>query len=139
MRGSYFVAAKGHSCYRARGRFFSPLRLRAMLPAASAPLFVHHVLFYTSATASAADRAKLLEGLHKLRAIPAIQLAHIGTPAATERAVIDRSYTYSWLCFFESAAAERSYQQHPIHDAFRQDYAPYWEKVVIYDAVGPTY
>ena len=106
---------------------------------ASPAVFLHHVLFYTPAAASDADRAKLLEGLQKLRAIPAINLAHIGTPAGTERAVIDRSYTYSWLCFFESAAQELAYQQHPIHDEFRRDYARYWEKVVIYDAVGPTY
>jgi hypothetical protein len=104
----------------------------------SPDLFVHHVLFYQSATASDADRAKLLEGLQKMRAIPTIQLAHIGTPAATDRAVIDRTYAYSWLCLFASAADEHSYQQHPIHDEFREQYARYWEKVVIYDAVGPT-
>jgi hypothetical protein len=102
-----------------------------------ADVFVHHVLFYAPATASDADRAKLLEGLQMLRGIPAIQFAHIGTPAATDRAVIDRAYTYSWLCVFESAAAELNYQEHPIHDEFRQQYARYWEKVVIYDAVGP--
>ena len=104
----------------------------------SAPtdVFVHHVLFYMNAAASDADRAQLLEGLQKLRGIPAIKLAHIGTPAETERAVIDRTYTYSWLCLFESAAQELSYQQHPIHNEFRRHYAGYWEKVVIYDAVG---
>ena len=107
---------------------------------ASAPteIFVHHVLFYTPADASAADQAKLLEGLQTLRGISAIKLAHIGTPAATDRAVIDRTYTYSWLCLFESAAAELEYQQHPIHDDFRNQYARYWEKVVIYDAIGPA-
>lgn len=100
-------------------------------------VFAHHVLFYLPAAASAADRAKLLEGLQKLQAIPTIKLSHIGTPAETDRAVIDRTYTYSWLCLFESAAAEQSYQQHPIHDEFRNHYARYWERVVIYDAVGP--
>lgn len=109
-----------------------------MTAPASPDVFVHHVLFYTPAAASAADQAKLLEGLQMLRGIPAIQLAHIGTPAATDRAVIERTYTYSWLCFFESAAAELIYQQHPLHDAFRRQYARYWEKVVIYDAVGPA-
>ena len=104
---------------------------------AAPDVFVHHVLFYMQATASDADRAKLLEGLQKLREIPAIQLAHIGTPAATDRAVIDRTYAYSWLCFFASAADELHYQQHPIHDDFRREYARYWTKVVIYDAVGP--
>ena len=99
-------------------------------------LFVHHVLFYMPDTATEADRAKLLEGLQLLRGVPAIKLAHIGTPAATDRAVIERTYAYSWLCFFESAADELNYQQHPLHDEFRRDYARYWEKVVIYDAVG---
>jgi hypothetical protein len=109
------------------------------MTAPSSPhLFVHHVLFYTPAAASAADHAELLAGLQTLQTIPGILFTHIGTPAATDRAVIDRAYTYSWLCVFESAAAELSYQQHPIHDVFRQQYARYWEKVVIYDAVGPT-
>lgn len=101
-------------------------------------LFVHHVLFYTPASASEADLAQLLEGLRTLRAIPSIKLAHIGTPAATTRAVIERTYTYSWLCLFESAADEERYQRHPIHDAFRTTCAGYWEKVVIYDAIGPA-
>jgi aminoglycoside phosphotransferase (APT) family kinase protein len=105
---------------------------------ASPTVFVHHVLFYPSAGASAADQAKLLEGLQQLQTIPAIKLSHIGTPADTNRAVIERTYAYSWLCFFESAADEQLYQQHPTHDMFRQEYARYWEKVVIYDAVGPV-
>jgi hypothetical protein len=109
-----------------------------MLPLIHSDLFVHHVLFYQSATATDDDRAKLLEGLQTLRQISAIQLIHIGTPAATDRTVIDRTYTYSLLCLFASAADEQSYQEHPIHDVFRQQYARYWERVVIYDAVGPT-
>lgn len=102
----------------------------------SPALFVHHVLFYMAASASEADKATLLEGLQKLARIPSIKLAHIGTPADTTREVIERSYTYSWLCLFEDAEQERQYQHHPIHDAFRRDYAAYWSKVVIYDALG---
>lgn len=101
-------------------------------------LFVHHVLFYTPAGTSDADKAQLLEGLQTLRGIPSIKLAHLGTPADTTRSAIERTYTYSWLCFFDSAAEEELYQRHPLHDAFRHAYARYWEKVVIYDAVGPT-
>ncbi|HEX8327123.1 MAG TPA: Dabb family protein [Hymenobacter sp.] len=101
-------------------------------------LFVHHVLFYMKATASDADRARLAAGLERMRAIPAIQWAHLGTPAATDRAVIDRAYAYSWLCVFASAADEQDYQEHPLHEAFRQECADCWEQVVIYDAVGPA-
>jgi hypothetical protein len=99
--------------------------------------FIHHVLFYPKANASEADKARLLEGLHTLAGISAIKLMHIGTPAATTREVIERSYAYSLLCLFENAAAEHEYQVHPIHDTFREQYATYWDHVVIYDAIGP--
>ena len=104
----------------------------------SPDLFVHHVFFYLPATASEADKARLLEGLLTLRGISSIHWSHIGTPAATDRAVIERTYTYSWLCLFQSAADEEDYQRHTIHDEFRNTYARYWEKVVVYDAIGPT-
>lgn len=104
----------------------------------SPELFVHHVLFYPKPSASAADNAQLLEGLRALATIPCIKLAHIGTPAATTRDVIERSYAYSWLCLFASEADEQEYQQHPIHDTFRDQYAVYWDHVVIYDAIGPV-
>lgn len=110
-----------------------------MLVSSSPELFVHHVLFYAPATATVADKATLLEGLQTLRTIPSIKWAHIGTPATTNRDVIDRDYTYSWLCLFESASDEEAYQQHAIHDAFRAIYARYWERVVIYDSIGKTF
>ncbi|GAB3640794.1 Dabb family protein [Spirosoma arcticum] len=100
-------------------------------------LFVHHVLFYLKNPDSETDRAKLLEGLNKLAKVPTIRMVHIGTPAATNRAVINRDYAFSWLCFFDNPADEETYQKHPIHDEFRNNYAQLWEKVVIYDAVGP--
>jgi hypothetical protein len=114
--------------------------LGAGLPAvASAPkeMFVHHVLFYLKNAGNEADKAKLLEGLNKLAKCPTIKMVHIGTPAATNRDVIVQNYTYSWLCFFDSPADEEAYQKHPIHDGFRNDYSSLWEKVVIYDSVGP--
>ena len=112
--------------------------LGAGLPeAAPKELFVHHVLFYLKNPESETDRTKLLEGLNKLAKVPTIRMVHIGTPAATNRAVINRDYAFSWLCFFDSPADEESYQKHPIHDEFRNNYAQLWEKVVIYDAVGP--
>lgn len=104
-------------------------------PAQQEP-FIHHVLFYTKPTASEADKAELLVGLRKLAGVPSIKMSHIGVPAATTREVIERTYTYSWLCLFESAADEEDYQQHPIHDEFRNQYATYWDRVVIYDSIG---
>jgi len=96
--------------------------------------FVHHVLFYLKNPDSAADRAKFLEGIGLLSSIMNIREFHLGTPAATDRAVIVRSYTYSWLCLFDDAEEEKVYQFHPIHDEFRNNYGHLWEQVVIYDS-----
>lgn len=100
-------------------------------------MFVHHVFFYLKNKGNAADKAKLLEGLNMLAKVPAIKMVHIGTPAGTTREVIEKTYDFSWLCFFDSAADEEVYQKHPIHDDFRNNYSSLWEKVVIYDSVGP--
>ncbi|QJW90814.1 Dabb family protein [Spirosoma taeanense] len=112
--------------------------LGAGLPA-SAPkeLFVHHVYFYLKNAGSEADKAKLLEGLNKLAKVPTIKFVHIGSPAGTTRDVIERGYSVSWLCFFDSLEDEEIYQKHPIHLKFVDDYSSLWEKVIVYDSVGP--
>ena len=98
--------------------------------------FVHHVLFYLKDPHSIADKTKLLEGLQLLTGIHCIQSYHIGTPAATDRSVIDTSYTFSWICFFESADAEAAYQVDPIHLQFVNEYASLWDKVMVYDCLS---
>lgn len=100
-------------------------------------LFIHHVYFYLKDPHNAQDEAKLLEGLHKLAKVPTIQYVHIGKPAETNRSVIVRDYSYSWMCFFKNIIEEEIYQTHPIHLEFIKEYSHLWEKVVIYDSVGP--
>ena len=100
-------------------------------------LFVHHVFFYLKNPNSEADKAKLLEGLEKLSKVPTIRMVHIGSPASTTRSVIVRDYSVSWLCFFDNLEEEEIYQKHPIHLKFVEDYSHLWEKVNVYDSVGP--
>ena len=100
-------------------------------------LFVHHVYFYLKNPGSEADKAKLLEGLEKLSKVPTIRMVHIGVPASTTRSVIVRDYSVSWLCFFDNLEEEEIYQKHPIHLKFIEDYSHLWEKVNVYDSVGP--
>jgi Stress responsive A/B Barrel Domain len=98
-------------------------------------MFVHHVLFYMPAEATDEDRAQLRAGLESLKAIDSLKLCLIGTPADTNRPVIERGYTYSLLTLFEDAAGEAAYQIDPIHLAFVDAYKHLWNKVVIYDAI----
>ena len=112
----------------------SPL---AAEPEKTKELFIHHVYFYLKNKNNAQDEAKLIEGLTKLAKVPTIQYVHIGTPAATSRPVIVKDYAVSWMCFFKNIIEEEIYQTDPIHLEFIKDYSHLWEKVVIYDSIGP--
>ncbi|MBB3840156.1 hypothetical protein FHS57_004169 [Runella defluvii] len=98
-------------------------------------VFVHHVYFWLKNPSNEADRAKLIEGLTALAKVPTIRMHNIGTPATTNRSVIERSYAVSWLCFFDNLEEEEVYQKHPIHIKFVEDYSHLWEKVIVYDSV----
>ena len=113
------------------------LPVPADLEKAKKTIFIHHVYFWLKKPGNEADRAKLVEGLEGLSAVPTIKMCHIGTPADTDRGVIDRSYAISWLCFFKNKEEEEIYQKHPIHLNFVDKYAYLWEKVIVYDSVGP--
>lgn len=114
----------------------------AVLPAAamapSKELFVHHVYFFLKNKGNEADRNKLMEGLEKLKKVPTIRLSHVGVPAATNRSVIEKGYDVSWMLFFDNLDEEEMYQKHPIHLKFVEDYSHLWEKVIVYDAIGPA-
>ncbi len=95
---------------------------------------VHHVFFWLKNSRSVEDTNKLIEGLKGLRAIGKIKLLHIGVPADTEvRPVVDSSYDVSELMFFDNTIDQKTYQDHPIHVKFVEEYSHLWDKVVVYD------
>lgn len=99
-------------------------------------VLIHHVFFWLKQPGSEADRKKLVEGLQTLKAIPTIKQLHIGYPASTEkREVVDNSWDVSELMFFDDLAGQKVYQDHPIHQAFVQNYSHLWARVVVYDAM----
>lgn len=78
---------------------------------------------------------KLIEGLTKLSKVKTIRQFHIGKPADTDRYVIERGYSISWLVLFENGIDQESYQTDPIHLKFIEDCSSLWEKVIVYDSV----
>ncbi len=98
-------------------------------------IFIHHVFFWLKEPGNGLSKKHLVEGLQKLSEVKTIRSFHIGQPAATGRAVIDTSYSISWLISFETAAGQDSYQADPIHLNFVKECAHLWEKVVVYDSI----
>lgn len=98
-------------------------------------MFVHTVYFWLKKDLTPEQRANFRQGLESLTGIGAIKAAYIGEPAPTDRPVIDRSYTYGLTVLVDSIEQHDAYQVDPLHTAFVENYATYWERVVIYDAV----
>ncbi len=97
--------------------------------------FYHVVYFWLKNPLSTEDRGKFEASLVRfLNASKYITTKHVGTPAATDRPVIDRSYTYSLIVSFKDKAAQDAYQNQDVHKAFLKECEPLWEKVVIYDS-----
>lgn len=98
--------------------------------------FVHTVFFWLKNPEKATDKAQLRAGMHTLTGIAEIKTAYIGEPAATNRGVIDTSYSLSQTFIFDSKEDQDIYQTHPIHLAFVEACKHLWERVVVYDAVS---
>jgi hypothetical protein len=97
---------------------------------------VHHVFFWLKNPRSKEDLAQLLRGLNSLRQIDVIRELHIGVPADTEqRAVVDATYNASEMMLFDDVAAQKIYQDHPLHKKFVADCSHLWERVVVYDSI----
>ena len=101
------------------------------------PKLVHHVFFWLKNPDSKEDVAKLLAGLRTLTKIETVRGAHFGVPASTERRdVVDNSYSASEILFFDDAAGQKTYQDHPVHKQFVADCSHLWQRVVVYDAIS---
>ncbi|HOI49213.1 MAG TPA: Dabb family protein [Prolixibacteraceae bacterium] len=97
---------------------------------------VHHVFFWLKDPNNPAVRKQFEKGISQLLKVETIRLSHVGVPASTEkRDVVDHSYTYSYLVFFDSKEEQEIYQQHPLHLQFIEECSPLWSKVVVYDSV----
>ena len=95
---------------------------------------VHHVFFWLKNPDSIEDRDKLVEGVKTLSKIESIRKIHVGVLASTEkRDVVDTSWQVSELMFFDDTVGQKTYQDHPIHQAFIKNYGHLWARVIVYD------
>lgn len=97
-------------------------------------MFVHHVFFWLKAGLTDDQQKQFEKGVSTLLSIEHVKMGDVGRPAATDRPVIERSYSYSLLLVFEDHAAHDAYQPHPVHKAFVESCSHLWERVHIYDS-----
>jgi hypothetical protein len=96
-------------------------------------MFVHTVYFWLKSGLGDDARAKFLQGLLALKNVPTVKAMHVGQPVPSERPVVDGSYSFGLTVIFDNAADHDAYQVHPLHKAFAQEFAPYWDRIRVYD------
>jgi hypothetical protein len=99
-------------------------------------MFVHAVYFWLREGLTPAERERFEAGLRSLRGIEGVRRGYIGSPAPTDRPVIERGYSRALVLVFADQGAHDAYQIHPVHDRFREQCGGLWTRVRIYDSVG---
>ena len=98
--------------------------------------FCHHVYFWLNNPDDPADREAFENGIAELLEIQEIKSFHFGIPVpeTAGRGVVDGSYTYSYMVFFDDLEGHDIYQDHPIHVRFVEENSHLWNRVVVYDS-----
>ena len=97
-------------------------------------MLVHAVYFWLRPDVKPEEARRFEEKSNALLKIPSIVHGWVGKPAATARPVIDSSYSYALVVTFEDMVGHDIYQDHPIHDDFRDTCSMLWTQVKIYDS-----
>ncbi len=98
-------------------------------------MFIHTVLFWAKENISMSEAADFEDGLQSLQQIENIRAFYVGTPADTDRPVIDSSYSYALIIHFDTDNEQNVYQEHPIHHEFIKNNSKYWSKVSVFDCI----
>ena len=99
--------------------------------------FYHVVYFWLKEPDNGAKNERFLKSLNSfLDEVEVIQTKHVGSPAGTDREVIDSSYTFSLVVTFKNRKDQDIYQEHASHKRFISESQELWSKVQVYDSIA---
>ncbi|CAH1000102.1 hypothetical protein LEM8419_01260 [Neolewinella maritima] len=100
----------------------------------STPGMAHTVYFWLKDGLSAEELASFEAGMKSLQAAPSVRRAFVGAPAATpSREVVDNSFDYSLVLWFDDVAGHDAYQVSPTHLKFVEDHEAKFDVVKVFD------
>lgn len=96
-------------------------------------MFNHNVYFWMKPGLDEVALEAFEQGLESLCEKTTATSGYYGKPAPSDRDVVDSSYGYGLILFFESADDQETYQVSDVHQRFIADHGPKWERVLVYD------
>ena len=101
------------------------------------PAFAHTVYFWFKEPDNEAHKSKFEASLKNfMNNSKYAKTKFIGTAPNASRDVVDGSFTYSLIVTFESAEAQKSYQNEAAHLVFVEECKGLWKSVIVYDSNG---
>ncbi len=95
-----------------------------------------HVVFFWLINEEQETKKKFLKELRNFTDnVDLIKTKHIGSPADTNREVIDNTYSFSLILTFKSKKEQDLYQKHRLHKEFIKMASSLWERVLVYDSL----
>lgn len=97
--------------------------------------FLHMVFFWLIDDTPEVKQKFLKELKQLIGQVDEIKQSHIGTPADTDRDVIENTWSYSLVLAFDSKSEQDIYQEHQAHLKFIENASSLWKKVLVYDSI----
>lgn len=107
----------------------------AMAPEAAPPgQLVHSVYFWFKPEAPPDTAAKLLAFYRdEVPCLPGVLAVYPGVPEPSDREVVEDGFALGVTTVFVDAAAERQWQDHPVHQRMIAAFLPHTAKVMVFD------
>ena len=112
-----------------------PAGLKASKPKTMEGNFLHVVFFWLKDEEEKTKKAFMSELRKFIDNADMIKSQHIGTPADTDRPVIDNTWSFSLILSFDSKREHDEYQEHQLHKDFIANASSLWDKVLVYDSI----
>ena len=104
---------------------------------ATDPGMTHTVYFWLQDSLTQADKDSFVEGVRSLAGAPTVKRLFVGTPAATpSRGVVNNSFDYTLVLWFDDVAGHDAYQVSDTHLKFVADHEAKFKEVRVHDHQG---
>jgi len=95
--------------------------------------FIHTAYFWLKPGLTPGEKEAFILDCEKLKEVETVRAFYSGSPANTNREVIENSYDYAVVFHFKDLKDQEYYQQHPLHLEMIEKHQDKWEKVMVTD------
>lgn len=113
----------------------SPTKVAASPFKAPQGKFIHIVYIWLKPDLDRKDIRAFEKDMRDLKKIKTVKSMEIGKPAGTKRDVVDNTYSYAIIMYFNDATAHDLYQIDPIHKDFVDKHKAKWVRIQVYDTL----